>query len=241
MNKIALRGFLFRILGWSNAPAVERAIRSIDLSTTHRAALVLLGDTDLVPIAEALHRLAVGAERPFIVCDPRRTVRRASVRAPTSHPSGVGALRAARGGTLCLRRRRLPRDLRPMAMLLRGTDAPVQLIVCADARYERDPFLLRPAPILVPPLGARAAELPRIVDEYARDASRALGADDAGFTEADRTWVLAHAASTLADIETATTRLVAIRQAGSPERAAARLGMSAVALRQWLRRRRRAR
>ena len=74
-----------------------------------------------------------------------------------------------------------------------------------------------------------------------RDASRALGADDAGFTEADRAWVLDHAASTLADIETATIRLVAIRQAGSPERAAARLGMSAGALTQWLRRRRGAR
>jgi hypothetical protein len=241
MNKIALRGFLSRILGWSNAPAVESAIRSIELSITHRAALVLLGDTDLVSIAQALHRLAIGAERPFIVCDPRRTVRRASVRGPTSHPRGVGAVRAARGGTLCLRRRRLPRDLRPMAMLLRGPDAPVQLIVCAGAKHDDDPFLIRPAPILVPPLGARAAELPRIVDEYVRDASRALGADDAGFTEVDRTWVLDHAASTLADIETATARLVAIRQAGSPERAAARLGMSAVALRQWLRRRRGAR
>ena len=128
-----------------------------------------------------------------------------------------------------------------MATLLRGTDAPVQLIVCADARYERDPFVIRPAPILVPPLGARAAELPRIIDEYARDAISTLGADATGFADVDRTWVLAHAASTLADIETATMRLVAIRQAGSPERAAARLEMSAVALRQWLRRRRGAR
>jgi hypothetical protein len=213
-----------------------------ELSITDRAALVLLGvDADLVSVAQALHRWTVGADRPFVICDPRRTVRRASVRAPTSHQSGVGALRAARGGTLCMRRRRLPRDLRPMATLLRGTDAPVQLIVCADARYERDPFVIRPAPILVPPLGARAAELPRIVDEYARDAISTLGADAAGFADVDRAWVLAHAAATLADIETATMRLVAIRQAGSPERAAARLGMSAVALRQWLRRRRRAR
>ena len=136
-----------------------------------------------------------------------------------------------------MRRRRLPRDLRLMAMLLRGPDAPVQIIVCADASHDVHPLLLRPAPILVPPLAARAAELPRIVDEYARDAISALGADDAGFTEADRTWVLDRAA-TLAAIETATLRLVALRQAGSIARAAARLGMSPVALTQWFGRRR---
>jgi len=233
-----LRAFLARILGWANAPAVESALRSIRLSASHRAALVLLGDTDLVPIAQALHRRTIGADRPFVICDPRRTVRRASVRSPTNYKSGVGAVRAARGGSLCMRRRRLPRDLRLMAMLLRGPDAPVQIIVCAEASHDVNPLLLRPAPILVPPLGARAAELPRIVDEYARDAISALGADDAGFTEADRTWVLDRAVATLADIETATLRLVALRQAGSIARAAARLGMSPVALTQWFGRRR---
>jgi hypothetical protein len=234
----ALRAYLFRILGWSAEQPVEAALGSIELSITHRAALVLLGDVDLVSIAQALHRRTIGADRPFVICDPRRTVRRASVRAPTSYGTGVSAVHAARGGSLCMRRRRLPRDLRPMAMLLRGPDAPVQLIVCAEASHDLNPFLLRPTPILVPPLSARAAELPRIVDEYARDATSTLGADDAGFTEANRAWVLDHAAATLADIETATLRLVAVRQAGSIARAAARLGMTHVALAQWLGRRR---
>jgi hypothetical protein len=234
----ALRGYLARILGWSAEQAVESALRSIALSITYRVALVLLGDADLVSIAQALHRRTVGADRPFVVCDPRRPVQRASVRTPASHESGVGAVRAALGGSLCLRRRRLPRDLRPMAILLRGPDAPVQLIVCAEASHDVDPFLLRPAPILVPPLGARAAELPRIIDEYACDAISALGADDAGFAEGDRTWVLDHAAARLADIETATLRRVALRMSRTVAEAARRLGMSHVSLHQWIGRRR---
>jgi hypothetical protein len=155
-----------------------------------------------------------------------------------SYGTGVSAVHAARGGSLCMRRRRLPRDLRPMAMLLRGPDAPVQIIVCAEASHNLNPFLLRPTPILVPPLSARTGELPRIVDEYACDAISTLGADATGFADVDRAWVLDHAAATLADIETATLRLVALRQASSIARAAARLGMSHVALTQWLGRRR---
>ena len=234
----ALRGYCARILGWANAGAVESALRSIQLSVSHRAALVLLGDTDLVSIAHALHRRTIGADQPFVLCDPRRTDPRASVRAPTSCESGVAAVRAALGGSLCVLRRRIPRDLRSMAMLLRGPDAPVQLIVCADASHDLDPFLLRPAPILIPPLRARASELPRIVDEYARDAISTLGADATGFADADRTWVLEHAAGSLSEIEKATLRIVALRQTGSIVQAAIRLGMSHVALSQWIGRRR---
>jgi hypothetical protein len=49
--------------------------------------------------------------------------------------------------------------------------------------------------ILIPPLRGRASEIPRIVDEYAADAVNALGASEADFTRADRTWVLNHAAT----------------------------------------------
>lgn len=47
-EEAALRHFCARILGWSDEHAmdVENALRSIHLSTTHRAALVLLGDAD---------------------------------------------------------------------------------------------------------------------------------------------------------------------------------------------------
>jgi molybdenum-dependent DNA-binding transcriptional regulator ModE len=50
--------------------------------------------------------------------------------------------------------------------------------------------------------------------------------------------VIQHSASSLPEIEKGTRRLVAIRQAGSIAQAAARLGMSHVALSQWIGRRR---
>lgn len=70
-NEAVLRAYLGRILGWSNdsTQAIEHAIRSIHLSISHRAGLVVLGDSDPVAIAHALHCLTIGAERPFVVCD----------------------------------------------------------------------------------------------------------------------------------------------------------------------------
>jgi hypothetical protein len=89
-----LRAFLARILGWSNERAVELALRSLALALNHRATLVLCGEGDMVPIAWALHRRTLGPDRPFIVCDPRRGTKAASVRAPASHASGVAAFEA---------------------------------------------------------------------------------------------------------------------------------------------------
>jgi hypothetical protein len=189
-----------------------------------------------VPIAQGLHRSAVGARPPFVVCDRRRTDRRESVRAPRSYASGVAAIQAATGGSVCMRRRRTPRDLWSMAELVKQ-HAPVQLIVCGDSYEAPHPFLLRPVPLQIPPLKARTSDLPRIVEEYALDAINELGADEAVFTRADRDWVIAHSASTLPEIETGTRRLVALRQGGSIYRAALRLGISHVALSKWLGRR----
>jgi hypothetical protein len=61
-GETALRGFYARILGWSTKrkQVIAHALRSIQLSITHHAALVLLGDTDLVAIASALHRRTIG-------------------------------------------------------------------------------------------------------------------------------------------------------------------------------------
>jgi hypothetical protein len=55
-----LRAFLARMLGWSNERAVDLALRSLALALDHRAALVLCGEGDLVPIAWALHRHTLG-------------------------------------------------------------------------------------------------------------------------------------------------------------------------------------
>jgi hypothetical protein len=232
----ALRAYLGRILGWERTEAIEHALRSIALSVTHRAALVLLGETNMVSIALALHRRTLG-DQPFIVIDSRRVDMPATVRAPTSYTSGVAAVRDAGGGTLCMHHRRRPRDFEAAVAMLRDPSTDVQLVVCSDASQATHPFLVRPVPLLVPPLTARAHELPRIVDAYARDAIEALGADRARFTTADRRWVLDRAPRSLVEIETATLRLVALRQAGTVNGAAKRLGMAHVSLTRWLDRR----
>ncbi len=98
MSEHTLRAFLARILGWTNKDAIEHALRSIELSASYRTALVLLGDHDVVPLAMALHRRIVGADRPFILADPRRANTPATVRGPVNRESGVAAVRAAKGG-----------------------------------------------------------------------------------------------------------------------------------------------
>jgi transcriptional regulator with PAS, ATPase and Fis domain len=117
----------------------------------------------------------------------------------------------------------------------READARVQLIVCA-----RKPEVSAEAvvlPIHVPPLEERAAELPRIVDEYMLDAIRALKAPATTLGAADRAWMLAHAATTLPEIEKTALRLVALRTSDSVSAAASRLGMAAVSLSRWIERR----
>jgi len=239
VSETSLRAYCARVLGFSNARDVELALGSIRLSVTYRAELVLLGDiaAELVSVARALHRRAVGADRPFIVCNPRRRSKCATVRAPMNYERGVVAFRAARGGSLCLFQERTPDDLPALATLVRDSDAPVQIIVLAEAQYELHPFLLRPAPIRVPPISARSREVPRIIDEYAREATSMLGARESCFTDDDRAWVLARAATTLSEIEKATLRVVALRLSSSVAEAAERLGMSHAALAQWLDRR----
>jgi hypothetical protein len=236
----ALRGFLARILGWSDEHRtdIEHALRSIQLAITYRAALVLLGDIpDLLTIAEALHRRTLGAGRPFVLCD-RHRVGMGDWPRSRNHESGVAAVAAARGGSLCVPRAGMPLDFSSMVPMVRDPAASVQLIVCGEADYSSDPFLMLPVPIQVPPLAARGGELPRIVDEYARDAITTLGAFESDFTEADRGWVLGNAANTWAEIDRATLRIIALRNsAGIPE-AAKRIGMNPASLRSWIRLRR---
>jgi hypothetical protein len=236
-DETALRGFLARILGWSDEHrvSVEQALRSLQLSVTLRAALVLLGDApDLVSIAQALHRLTLGPNRPFVICDRRRLDARDSTRPSANHESGISAVEAARGGALCVVRAGLPRDFSSMVPLVRDPAASVQLIVCGEVSHADHPFLIRPVPIQVSALASRGSELPRIVDEYARDAISALGAFERDFTDADREWVIGHAANTWGELEMATMRIVALRHSGTIEEAAQRLGMVPVTLRRWI-------
>ncbi len=237
-RSIALRMFLARILGWTSdrAGAVDHALRAVRAAAARRSALVLRGDHELVSVAHAIHRHAIGKDRPFVACDPRRRAVSASVRAVANHDRAVKAFEAAAGGTLCVWSSRLPPDFGEALALLREPEARVRLVVCSQRRGAGDEVL--GAPIEIPPLAGRARELPRIVEEYAHDALAELGEPRGSFTAADRDWVLAHEAGTLADLEKATLRLVALRTSGNVNRAAARLGMAHVSLARWIRRRR---
>ncbi len=236
-RSIALRNFLARLVGWGEGRAeiVDHALRSVRMAATRRAALILCGDGDLVPIARSLHRRSRGLERPFIVCDPRRHSRKETVRSAENHVMGLEALAAAAGGSVCVRTRRLPRDFQELVQELRDPGSRVQLIVCAAALEECE--RCRVTPIVIPSLSDRRSEIDRIIDEYAEDAITELAAPRASFLAADHAWVRGHASSSLAEIEKATLRLVALRASRNLSHAAARLGMAPVSLSRWIGRR----
>jgi hypothetical protein len=232
----ALRAFCARLLGWDSDRHVvaDRALRSIRMSVTHRAPLVLRGDGDMVPIAHALHRRALGADRPFVVCDPRRRDRAASVRSARSCGTGAAALNAAVGGSVCVRARRRPRDFPVLLAKVSEPGASIQLIVCGN---RTDTGFLLSTPIEVPSLATRVGDLPRIVTEYAQDAIVALGVPAGSFEPDDHRWVLEETATSFDEIEKATLRRVALWSSPNMSQAAARLGMAPVSLLRWLERR----
>ncbi len=234
---IALRGFLSRLLGWRSKrlPVVDHALRSIRMAATHRTALVLCGDGDLVPLARSIHRRVFGDDRPFIVCDPRRRQYKATVRSPENYETGMPAFAAAAGGSLCVRNLRLPHDFLSVVTALRAQNSQVRLVICAQTAEQYDAYLA--LPITIPPLSTCPDEIDRIITEYADDAITELGTPRNGFLPADRDWVRTHSASSLPDIEKATLRLVAIRESSNLSAAAARLGMAPVSLSRWIGRR----
>ena len=95
----------------------------------------------------------------------------------------------------------------------------------------------RLVPIVIPSLSDRRSEIDRIIDEYAEDAITELAAPRASYLPVDHAWVREHASSSLAEIEKATLRLVALRASRNLSHAAARLGMAAVSLSRWIGRR----
>lgn len=234
---VDLRAFVSRLLGWSNdrLEAVDLALRAIRAAATRRCALVLCGEGDLVAIARALHRRTLGAERPFVVCDPRRLSREATVRSAENYDRGLPALEAAAGGTLCVWAKRLPRDFADVSAALRSPGNRVQLVVCTHEIGDGRQFLV--TPIEIPPLASRRGELMDIIDRYAHEARVQLGAV-AALSPLDREWIAKHAATTLPEIEKSTLRVLALRKTGGElEAAAALLGMSRSALARWLGRR----
>lgn len=234
---VELRGFMARLLGWGTEQlaAVDLALRAVRLAATRRAPLVLCGDEDLPQIAAAIHRHALGAERPFITSNPRRIDTDASVRAGKNAETGMAALHRARGGSLCVFSSRLPRDFKEVRETLKDPSTQVQLVVCADKPRESKPYQVEP--IVVPPLKSRRPEIPRVIAEYAEEAALELAATFR-LGSADRDWVLKYSATSISEIDKGTRRLLAIRQHDDNITAAARaLGMAVSSLRGWIGRR----
>jgi hypothetical protein len=231
-----LRAFLSRLLGWSHerGAVVDQALRSVRLTATGRETLVISGGGGLVPIAQSIHNRVKGSDRPFVVCDPRRTNGKESVRSAVSYKVASKALAVARDGTLCLRSYWLPADLGVVFKEMAKPDSRLQLIICS-----RSPAVLKchRAQIEIPSLRVRANEVDRIIDEYAAEAFVALGVREAEFLEIDRERVRRYWASSLPEIERATMRLIAVRSSRYLAHAAERLGMASVSLTRWLGRR----
>lgn len=232
-----LRAFLKRVLGWTDdcMRAVDLASRSIRIATRRHAALVLCGEDDLVLLARALHRRVLGIDRPFVVCDPRRKRAGENVRAAENYQSGMEAMRAAKHGSLCLWSKKLPSDFDEMKVALADPDARVQLVVCVTDTRDAEAF--GAIPIAVPSLRERARDLPRIVDEYARDLTAELGVPRKSFSRSDQAWVVEHGSSSLPEIEKVIGRILRVREAGGDlTRAAGLLGMDRWSLDKWVKR-----
>lgn len=234
---IELRNFLARLLGWGSdkMAIVDLALRAIRMSATLRAPLVLCGVGDVTQVALSIHRHTLGADKPFVVSDPRRREGSGNVRVAENTETGMAAVQRAQGGSLCVWSKRLPRDFDDVRLALRDPAMRVQLIVCADVPRHSKPYNVEP--IVVPPLKGRPAEVPRIIAEYADEAVAELGAT-VRLNSADRDWVLNHSAGSVCEIEKGTRRLAAIRQADDNIAAAARvLGMAPISLARWIGRR----
>ncbi|MEO7731648.1 MAG: hypothetical protein ABIY55_11790, partial [Kofleriaceae bacterium] len=115
---------------------------------------------------------------------------------------------------------------------VRRPDSRVQLVVCSQQAPDARQPPMGPT-IVLPPLSERASELPRIVDEFGRDAATSLGGGE--LTAQSAEWVVRHESSNLSRIATATRRLVALNKVGGNRpRAASLLGMAKSSLGEWL-------
>ncbi|MEJ7598455.1 MAG: FHA domain-containing protein [Kofleriaceae bacterium] len=221
----ALHAVLARLIGWGAArrAEVDSALRATREMASRRAALVLCGDGQLIGTARRLHALAVGAERPFVVCD-------------ASDPT---ALVNATAGTLCIVGARDPEAIAVAARTVTALGSKARIIICGPTRalaVAAATPMSRIAVIELPPLGSRTDEMQRLIVEYASDAVSPLGTSKTALRDRDPEWLAAYGLKTLHELEEDTYRLVALRN-WSVTAGAARLGISHVALSRWARRR----
>jgi len=146
-------------------------------------------------------------------------------REATNIDNPMKALKAAEGGTLCIWQG---------PQLAKIVTAIPQPRLCAQLMVGAPPHrmdVLLKSPIVLPPLRRRDPALDRIIDAFLVEARADLGGT---FLPSDRAWIRQHDAKTLARIEFATRRLVALRGAGgSITRTARILGVAHSALSEW--------
>lgn len=186
------------------------AIERVALAVERRVPLVLVGEGSLRNVAQRLHLLAGGGDLTCIRQSSRGGLEREVFTAVRQRGQAVRNFDLL-AAALTSR----------VIMWVRACNSPLCLTVKIPSMAER----------------ARSGELHRVIDEYGADAIAAFNAPGT-FTIRDRTWVLAYSATSLDEIEKATSRRIALRAANTINGAATLLGMSHVALSAWFARRR---
>jgi hypothetical protein len=235
---VTLRALMARLIGWddASAEAIDRALRSVRTLAARSTPLHLRGDGDLVPVARALHLRTFGERHPFIVNDPQRPPSAADARSAGNVIDLAAAVRAAAGGTLCVRAERSVLGLAEVRRRVSERGKLVRLVICAQRERRVEDH--GDSVITLTPLSERAKEIKRMIDEYAAEALTMIGAARETFTPQDASWVQRRNPQSHSEIQIAVTRIAAIRHFGGVTRAAAYLGISHVALSRWRSRRR---
>jgi hypothetical protein len=238
---IALRAALARMMGWSTelADALDVAFQNLRFAAAGKAVFMMCGEGDLLQLAQELHQLVGGEDRPIAFCSTGgRRQRPSDHEADDMHSlkrvvSGREAIRLAHGGTICLDNRRLPRDVIPMLEQLRDARSPVQTLVIVLSKYVRKTEVFSPTPFIIPTLSDRQREIERLFAEYEALSAERLNIDPSHLPVAQRRWIRDHCRN-LSEFQTAVLRLMALHHSGSVYGAAGLLQMTASGLRQWL-------
>jgi hypothetical protein len=232
--------YVKRWIGWDDNETVAMAMKSIGMCLARQTHLAIFGTGDMVPFAAGIHRRAMPI-RPFIVVDNRRGDRSGNLRSTASRATLAGALRDVDGGTICIRRFRMPPDWETHYDRLISTDACLMFVHQPIERKRVE--LIRPGPIVVPDLATRSQDdIRHIIDDVEAETRESIGID-LMLPESHRAWIatngitpLADRHATVHDIETAVIRLMASLTAKTESSAAGMIGCAPVVLHRWLRR-----
>ncbi|HWO19665.1 MAG TPA: FHA domain-containing protein [Kofleriaceae bacterium] len=224
---LQLRAVVAWLIGYAAAQEheVDRALRGLRDAALLRASLVLCGEGDLVPLIQRLHRETLGADRPFIACEPT--------------DRALELLSQAGDGTLCVSAADPPEDFADAVHQLLTTPAATRLVLWASDARDASPLGAALGPtvwIELPALATRKDELPRILREAAAAAATDFGQPFAPLREGDLERLTIEPFDGLADVHDAARRVVAFRTFGVTA-GAAKLGINHGALSRWIRRR----